>query len=136
MIQITIAKSINNNVSWAPPTTPGSTPTMPPPITAVAATTTTRSVAENAAAVAASAAANETNRILQFQQSTRDYEKVLNTWTYYQSALTALRNLIVNNIDEDYIAEHNNALTGFRLVTPATLLNHIKINYGEVEQGN
>ena len=93
--------------------------------------TTTHSVAEEAAAVAAAAAANETNRILQFQQATRDHEKVLNTWTYYQSALTALRNLIVNNIDEDYIAEHNNALTGFRLVTPATLLNHIKVNYGE-----
>ena len=135
IINDTDYKSINNNVSWAPPTTPGTTPTMSPS-TATAPATATCSTTDEAAvtaAAAAAAAANETNRILQFQQATRDHEKVLNTWTYYQSALTALRNLIVNNIDEDYIAEHNNALTGFRLVTPATLLNHIKINYGEVE---
>jgi hypothetical protein len=104
---------------------------MPPPITTTATAASTRSATEDASAAAASAAATETNRILQFQQSTRDHEKRINTWTHYQGAITALRNLIINNIDKDYIAEHNNALTGFRLVTPAALLNHIKVNYGE-----
>ena len=63
----------------------------------------------------------------------RNHEKEVNAWTIHQGALTALRNLIINNIDEEYIAEHYNALTGFRLVTPATLLDHIKDNYGDVE---
>ena len=133
IINDTDYKSVNNNVSWTPPPTPGPTPTMPPPATTTATAASTRSATEDAAAAAASAAATETNRILQFQQSTRDHDKRINTWTHYQGAITALRNLIINNIDEDYIAEHNNALTGFRLVTPATLLNHIKVNYGEVE---
>ena len=131
VIDDTDYKTVNNNISWTPPTAPGPTPTMPPSTTTAPATTTRSATEESAAA--ASAAANETNRILQFQQATRDHEKIFNTWTHYQGALTALRNLIINNIDEDYIAEHNNALTGFRLVTPATLLNHIKDNYGEVE---
>jgi hypothetical protein len=133
IINDTDYKSVNNNVSWTPPPTPGATPTMPPPSTTTATTASTRSATEDAAAAAASAATTETNRILQFQQATRDHEKLINTWTHYQGAITALRNLIINNIDEDYIAKHNNALTGFRLVTPAELLNHIKVNYGEVE---
>ena len=104
--------TVNNNVSFTPPTTPGPTPTMPPArtITTRATTATT----ESDATTAATNATNETNRILQFQQATRDHEKTTNTWTYYQSATTALRNLIINNIDKDYIAEHNNALTGFQ----------------------
>ena len=108
---------------------------MPPAPAATTTTTATRSTTatEDATAIAAAAAATETNRILQFQQATRDHEKVINTWTHYQGALTALRNLIINNIDEDYIAEHNNTLTGFRLVSPAILLDHIKVNYGDVE---
>ena len=129
VIEDTDYKTVNNNVSWAPPTAPGPSPTMQPAPASVA----TRSATEDATAAAAAAAANETNRILQFQQATRDHDKLINTWTHYQGALTALRNLIINNIDEDYIAEHNNMLTGFRLVTPATLLNHIKANYGDVE---
>ena len=133
IINDTDYKSVNNNVSWTPPPTPGPTPTMPPPAPTTATAASTRSATEDAAAAAASAAATETNRILQFQQSTRDHDKRINTWTHYQGAITALRNLIINNIDEDYVAEHNNALTGFRLVTPATLLHHIKVNYGEVE---
>jgi hypothetical protein len=100
VINDTDYKSINNNVSWAPPKTPGSTPTMPPS-TATVPAIATRSTTDEAAAMAAaaSAAANETNRIvLQFQQSTHDHEKVLNTSTYYQSSLTALCNLIINTI--------------------------------------
>ena len=93
---------------------------MPP-----ATTTATRSATE--------ATAGEIKRILTFQQEMRNHEKEVNAWTIHQGALTALRNLIINNIDEEYIAEHYNALTGFRLVTPATLLDHIKDNYGDVE---
>ena len=132
VISDTDYKSVNNNVSWAPPTTPGPTPTMTP-APAAATTTTTATRSTDATATAAAAAATETNGILQFQQATRDHEKLSNTWTHYQGALTALRNLIINNIDEEYIAEHNNTLTGFRLVSPATLLDHIKINHGDVE---
>ena len=110
---------------------------MPPAPAATTSTTGTHSTTatKDATATAASAAAaTETNRILQFQQATHDHEKLSNTWTHYQGALTALCNLIINNIDEDYIAEHNNnLLTGFRLVSPATLLDHIKVNYGDVE---
>ena len=133
VIEDTDYKTVNNNVSWAPPTTPGPSPTMQPAPAPTATATSTRSATEDATAAAAAAAANETNRILQFQQATRDHDKTINAWTHYQGALTALRNLIINNIDDDYIAEHNNTLTGFRLVTPATLLNHIKANYGDVE---
>jgi hypothetical protein len=105
---------------------------MPPAPAAATTMTATRSTTATKDATAA-AAATETNRLLQFQQATRDHEKLINTWTHYQGAQTALRNLIINNIDEDYIVEHNNVLTGFHLVSPATLLDHIKVNYGDVE---
>ena len=106
---------------------------MQPAPATTATATATRSATKDATAAAAAAAANETNRILQFQQATRDHDKIINAWTHYQGALTALHNLIIDNIDDDYIAEHNNTLTGFCLVMPATLLNHIKANYGDVE---
>ena len=131
VINDTDYKTVNNNVSFTPPTTPGPTQTMPPARSV--ATRSATAATEGDATTAATNTTNETNRILQFQQATRDHEKTTNTWTYYQGATTALRNLIINNIDEDYIAEHNNTLTGFKLVTPTTLLNHIKDNYGAVE---
>jgi hypothetical protein len=126
VISPTDYQTVSNNRLWTAPTTPGTAPTMPPATTT--AQTATRSTTDTAAATA-----GETNRILTFQQEMRNHEKEVNTWTIHQAALTALRNLIINNIDEEYIAEHCNALTGFRLVTPATLLDHIKDNYGDVE---
>ena len=53
IINDTDYKSVNNNVSWTPPPTPGATPTMPPPSTTKATTASTRSATEDAAAAAA-----------------------------------------------------------------------------------
>ena len=72
------------------------------------------------------------NRLLQQQHNIRQHDKKKTKYEKYQAGLTELRNLITSNTGESFVLEHNNRITGFRLVDPIVLMDYIRTNYGTV----
>jgi hypothetical protein len=114
-------RAINSNVPFTAPTDPGPPPTIPtPPAT------------RSQAAAAPPDPTTHTNTLLQHQQDTQDHARQKNTYDRYIAGLSALTNLILNNIDHKFIEAHNNEWTGFTQVNPDILTTYIKAEYGIV----
>ena len=47
----------------------------------------------------------------------------------YQEGLMEIRNLITRNIEESFVLEHNNSISGFSLVNPIVFMDYIQTNY-------
>ena len=54
----------------------------------------------------------------------------------YVAAETALRNLILQSIEDKYINELEDEITGYTLVTPLKLMTHIWDNYGTIDDAD
>ncbi len=96
-------ESVNNNVAFVAPTSPG-----PNPVHTGTAT---------AAQIA------ETNRVFQVNA---------NTFQVYQITRTHLRNQIINSTPDKYICALKHKITQYSNVTPLQLLTHLKVTYGQV----
>ncbi len=99
--------SVNNNVAFIEPTSPGLNPTH--------------------ANTATAAQITETNRI--FQVNTQTFE-------VYQNTRTHLSNLIINSVPDKYINALKHRITQYNNVTPLQLLAHLTDTYGQVTEAD
>ncbi len=95
--------SVNNNVAFVAPTSPGEVPV--------------HTGNPTAAQIA------ETNRI--FQVNT-------NTFQVFQNTRTQLRSMIINATPDQYICALKHSITQYANVTPLQLMNHLKATYGAI----
>ena len=116
-----------NNAPYTPPNDPGRAPVYTAPTPTQAAST--RSGTQSASPPSSSII---TNSLLTHQTATKQHEEDKAEWVSHKVALTALRNLITDNIDDMYIASFDDDITGFTRVTPKALLDHIKTTYATV----
>ena len=107
----------NKQVKFVPPTDPGMAPTNP---TSGMATRSQAPEDNNFVAM-------DTIRAFTFQQLV--YQK-------YVAAETALRNLILQSIDNKYINELEDDNTGYANVTPLKLMTHIWDNYATIDDAD
>ena len=103
----------NNNVSFVTPTNPGNAPTLP--------SMSTRSSPTDPFE------AQEVLRLFKFQQA---------QYTRYRNTSTALKNCIINAVDDEYTEKLKKKITGYATVTPLELLTHLWTNYGEVGEND
>ena len=124
-----------NNASYTSPNYPGRAPVYSAPEpTQAPGPATTRSGTE---ATTQPSHSIITNSLLMHQTAMKQHEGEKAEWTSYKAALlTALRNLITDNIDDMYIASFSNDITGFTSVTPKALLKHINATYATVTEGD
>ena len=64
----------------------------------------------------------------------RNFNAEKAAYTRYMAVQTALRNLILNNVDSQYIHAKKDPLTEFALVSPKDLLEHLWTTYGTIDQ--
>ena len=117
---------INNNTSFVKPVQPGAAPTL-------AGTTRARTVQTRAAGAASGGGAPTTEDILCHQIAITRYQADKLEWHVYQLGRKALRNQIMDNVNEEYILDLKNPLTKFKMVDPLQLTNHLHARYGKVE---
>ena len=120
-------QKINNNASFVKPVRPGAAPTL--------AGTTRARTAVQTRAVGAAPGDNTptTDDILRHQIAITKHLSDKKEWQAYQVGKTALRNQIMDNVDEEYILDLKNPLTKFKMVDPLQLTNHLRARYGKVE---
>ena len=123
-----------NGTSYTAPNDPGRAPVYSAPEPTEATGPATRSGTEEAATQPSPSII--TNSLLMHQTAMKQHEGDKAEWTAYKAALTALRNLITDNIDDMYIASFSNDITGFTSVTPKALLKHINATYATVTEGD
>ena len=124
-----------NGTSYTAPNDPGRAPVYSAPEPTEATGPATRSGGTEEAATQPSPSII-TNSLLMHQTAMKQHEGDKAEWTAYKAALTALRNLITDNIDDMYIASFSNDITGFTSVTPKALLKHINATYATVTEGD
>ena len=66
-------------------------------------------------------------------QSIKAFELKQQTYLKYIAAEIALRNLILNAVNDKYFNELEDEDTGYAKVTPLQLMTHLWISYGTVE---
>jgi hypothetical protein len=101
--------TVNNNVPFAPPLIQGIEPSLPITATSAAA-------------------------ILTHQESHRQWKDTKRKYNQYKAAQAALRTLITNNVDAQFINSLSDSTTKYLLVDPMTIIKHLQTNYGEVSQ--
>lgn len=102
-------ESVNDNVAFQAPPVPGATPV----------------IADGAVSAAL---------LLQHQQALKTHDDAKTKHKRYKAAQTALRNLIVANVDNQFISSLRHNITQFHQVPPIALMDHLKNTYGQVAQ--
>ena len=115
-------KSINNNTSFVPPTQPGPKPQF-----------RQRQPTATGPATRATATDPTTAQVLQHQQKVDDWKRDKATWSNYKAGQTALRHLILDNVDDEYVSELKHAKTKYKQVAPQKIMKHLKDYYGKVD---
>ena len=121
----------NEGTPWKDPTNPGNSPTNPVPTTALTSTgVATRSTSE-----ASTEPNNQAITMLPFTaaEAIRAFNEEQQEHRRFLHARTALRNLILNAIDDKYICKLRHSRTHYALVPPYRLIEHIQTTYGTVD---
>ena len=105
-------KTLNNNTEWTDPTAPATKPRKP------------------------NTPAGETTDPFAAQDAIRAWHEERNTWTTFQLTQEALRNMIITNVDDQYIHKLKNELTEYATVTPLQLMTHLWDQYGEIDESD
>lgn len=109
-------KGINNGVAFTPPQKPGTQPTLTVPQTRLNANGEPNAV-----------------QMMQHQQDIEDWKRSKKVWAQYRAGVTALRNLIVDNVDDEYISEIKHPKTQYKQIEPQIIMDHLKDYYGKVD---
>ena len=116
-------KTANSGTSFIIPTNPGTAPTPPDRIT-------TR---VSAAALATNTTATaETKDPFQAQEAIRIFQEHQRKFNIYRNASTALKNCILNSLDDEYTKILKHKITKYVKVLLLELLTHLCNTYGEV----
>jgi hypothetical protein len=113
-------RAANDDEAFEPPTNPGTQPAAPP------TTGATRDATENAVAILPFTAAET---IRSFNQNQQEYIK-------YRTTRTALKNQILNSVDDKYVSKLKHPRTKYATVTPLELLTHLWTTYGTIDQSD
>ena len=125
----------NEGNAWIPPTNPGKAPTNPVPTATTTEITTTpvrntRSSTSTTTTVDPQAISmlpfTAAEAIRAFNEEKQEYQKYMHT-------RTALRNLILNAVDDKYICKLKKPRTHYALVDPYNLVEHLQTTYGTVD---
>ena len=69
-------------------------------------------------------------------QAIKTYEFNKQTYLKYLATITALRNLILNSVDNKYISNLEHEDTGYARVTPLKLMTHLWDSYGTIDDAD
>ena len=69
-------------------------------------------------------------------QAVKTYEYNKQTYLKYLATVTALRNLILNSVDNKYICKLEHEDTGYARVTPLELMTHLWDSYGTIDDAD
>ena len=125
----------NEGDVFVPPLNPGLSPTMPTFTSATlpAQPAITRTGAAAAAAIPTANVDHAAQNQFLTSDAIRTHQLTLAAFTTFRTTRTALRNSILNAVDEKYITTLKHARTGFATVTPLTLLTYLWSTYGKVD---
>ena len=144
VIPTTEFTAANSGIPFIDPRSPGATPDNPATVTSAASSTPARTSRRTNAATATTSVSTITsvtpsqqnavdmlpftapNAIREFQEKKQEHER-------FTSTKTALRNLIINATDDQYIAPLKQKRTRYMLRTPLEILNHLWDTYGEIQ---
>ena len=115
----------NNNVKFQEPTDPS--------ITATADDVTSGAVTRSMFTLSTSSDADSTADTL---QTIKAFELQQQTHLKYVATVVALRNLILNAVDNKYISDLEDDLTGYAKVSPLQLITHLWSSYGTVDDAD
>ena len=68
------------------------------------------------------------------QNAIRTFQEKKDQWTTFQLTLEALRDMILYNVDDQYINNLKDETTEYATVKPLKLLQHLWENYGEIDE--
>ena len=125
----------NDGTPWTPPMNPGTAPTAPPTIARMGLRAQ-QPDPNNPAEIAAHAAAallNQAPDHFAIQEALRRFTQQQKAYNTYTNATKALRNLILNAVDDQYINELKHINTGYVKVSPLALLDHLWTEYGTID---
>ena len=125
----------NAGIAFTPPKNPGLSPTAPK------ATATTRVLRSNTSKENSPSDSEDSSITTQAlsvnpyvaAETIRAFQEELQEYRKYCATRTALKNLIINAVDDTYISKLKHAKTKYALVTPLELLNHLHTTYGTVD---
>ena len=126
----------NAGIAFTPPTNPGLSPQAPK------ATSTTRILRSNTSKENSPTDSDDssisTTQALSVNpyvaaETIRAFQEELQEYRKYCATRTALKNLIINAVDDTYISKLKHAKTKYALVTPLELLEHLHKTYGTVD---
>ena len=103
VISTTQYAALNNDIAYVVPQNPGIAPTYNPDATQ-----------------------------FQINEAIRLHGLSANEYHIFRNVRTALRNMIVNNIEEKYISALCHPITRYNTCTPLTLMQHIWTTYGKI----
>ena len=121
----------NGGVAFVVPVSPGSAPTDP-------TTGITSATGETRSTRGATAADDAAINMLPFTapEAIRQFNQAKLNHSVYIQANIALKNQILNAVDDKYISAMKNAITLYAKVSPLALLKHLWDTYGTIDQAD
>ncbi|GFH49049.1 hypothetical protein CTEN210_05525 [Chaetoceros tenuissimus] len=107
-----VYKGINSGNKFNPPTQPG----IQPRLSGVTAGTEPT-----------------TAQVMRHSQKIDEWKKEKQLWAEYKAGEQAIRNLIIDNIDDEYISELKHERTQYKQIPPFDLMEHVTNCYGKVD---
>ena len=124
----------NEGTPWTKPKNPGSSPTNPVSSTALVSTPT-RTTRSGSAGTTPTRGTTTAISLLPFTaaETIRAFNEEQQEYRKYTNTRTALRNLILNAVDDKYICKLKHPRTHYALVAPYDLIEHLTTTYGTVD---
>ena len=123
--------TVNGGTPFVIPNNPGTAPTNPVPPTRQSTTTRTGGTTIDPAHTAAIAMLPYTG-----PEALRQYNERLQEFRRHRAATVALKNLIINAVDDQYISAKKHPITQYAQVTPLELLTHLWDTYGTIDEAD
>ena len=67
------------------------------------------------------------------QEALREWTAQVHTYNVHNAVENALRNQILNSVDEEFISDLEHPTTKFLCVTPLAILTHLWANFGQID---
>jgi hypothetical protein len=126
----------NNGTAFVPPPNPGNTPAMPTFATRRATTTRTTTRGTTTTTAATQETPSQTSQAednFKTAEAIRLFQHRQTEYIKFRTTRTALKNCIINSVDDRYIVSLKNTITGYANVTPNDIMKHLWKKYGKID---
>ena len=113
--------ALNNGEIWDEPRNPGTAPTAPTNV---------------ATAQAAEQVFNPEIALFTAQERIRIYNESKSTYKTFLAAKTALRNQVLNAVDDKFISALKESIVSYTRLAPLDIISHLKKEYGEITESD